>query len=341
MTRATLHVRFAGPLVTVQDNGRTGHLRYGVPASGPMDRLAMAAANIALGNAPGATTVEISMGGAVLECGEGPLTVAIAGGGFSVDHAGAMLAPWTVTTLRPGQKLNIRPGSWGSWAYLAVAGTIQCNQWLVSSATHSQSGFGGGALHTGARLEISDAETRDAREGDIAQPDFAVPTGRCHVTLGPQDHHFKEGATDLFFACPYTLTDAYDRMGVRLDGPALPLDEALSIPSEPIVRGSVQVSGDGVPTVLLADHQTTGGYPKIATVVSCDLNAVAQMRSRDTLRFVQVTPRQAIDMARDYAAKVKTYLSDISAARGNLMQRLMSENLISGVVYDDPKRSDV
>ena len=100
------------------------------------------------------------------------------------------------------------------------------------------------------------------------------------VVLGPQDQHFTTDAKRLFLSAEFALTDAYDRMGVRLQGPALTIYGSLSMPSEPVLKGSVQVAGDGVPTVLLADHQTTGGYPKIATVLACDLDEFVQLRPR-------------------------------------------------------------
>lgn len=338
MASATLSVRFAGPLVTFQDGGRTGHMRFGVPASGPMDPLAFAAANAALGNPLDATTVEVSMGGIALGCAEAPVTVAIAGGGFSVDQSGRKHAPWTVLTLQPGDKLTLRPGDWGSWCYLAVSGRLDAATWLGHTATHSMSGFGGGAIATGASIAVQDAEIREAREGDIPIPDSARPTGVAHVVMGPQEHRFESGATDIFLNGDYSLTDAYDRMGVRLQGPALPLGGSLSIPSEPILRGSVQVSGDGVPTVLLADHQTTGGYPKIATVVSADAGRMAQLRARDPVRFRQVSAAEAVGMARDHAAQTARYLAEVAIPSGSLAQRLMTNNLISGVFLEPATR---
>jgi len=121
---------------------------------------------------------------------------------------------------------------------------------------------------------------------------------------------------------------------MRLKGPELPMGEALSIPSEPIVRGSVQVSGDGVPTVLLADHQTTGGYPKIATVISPDTDCLAQYRAGQPVRFKDITSAQAVAEARSFAAQKTAYLEQISVPRGTLAQRLMRENLIHGFVFD-------
>lgn len=338
MGAATLVIRYAGPLVTVQDGGRPGHMRFGVPRSGPMDRLAMNAANVALGNNPDATVIEVSMGGLALECTDGAMSVAIAGGGFDVDHAGHKHPSWTVLQLAAGEKLTIRPGSWGSWAYLAFAGMLQTPSWLGSTATHSQSGFGGGTLQAGMSFAIAEAELRPARGGEIAQPDFRKPTGTAHVVLGPQDHHFQDGAVDALLNNPYRFTEAYDRMGVRLKGPPLPLKAALSIPSEPIVNGSLQVSGDGVPTLLLADHQSTGGYPKIATVVSSDMDGLAQMRAGDAVRFKSVSPEKAVTMAREHAQKAEDYLTQLAMPRLSLTERLLSENLISGVVDVAAKR---
>jgi allophanate hydrolase len=118
------------------------------------------------------------------------------------------------------------------------------------------------------------------------------------VVLGPQDRFFTREAIAALVGAPYRLTDAYDRMGVRLRGPQLVPEGALSIPSEPILRGSIQVAGDGVPAVLLADHQTTGGYPKIATIVSAHLDGFVQLRPHEVVRFHAVTPEEAVGLAR-------------------------------------------
>lgn len=333
MADAELSVTFAGPLVTFQDAGRPGNMRYGVAASGPMDRLAYDAAHAAIGNEPGLTAIEVSLGGLMLVCSKGSLTVAITGGDFVVEHAGQKTSSWTILTLRQGEKLAIRAGKAGSWAYLAFAGALATDVWLGSQATHSTSGFGGGAVQAGRSLVISDTEVRENRLGDITKPEF-IPNGPVRVVIGPQDQHFTSLVIEHFTSATFSVTDAYDRMGMRLSGPALELDGALSIPSEPIVRGSVQVSGDGVPTILLADHQTTGGYPKIATVISCDTDSVAQLRAGQIMRFVSITGQQSVDEVRNFVIRRKQYLEEVSIARGSLEQRLMRENLIHGFIED-------
>jgi allophanate hydrolase len=335
MTEATLRVNFAGPLVTIQDRGRAGQMRFGVANSGPMDRLSAAAANSALGNAPDATLIEVSMGGVMLECVTGALSVALAGGAFAVGRAGDAPDGWSVFALEQGDKLTIRPGKSGSWTYLAVAGTLVANRWLGSAATHSTSGFGGGQLTLGQTLTITDARVHEDRHGSIQRPDFLPEGDDIRVVMGPQDRHFSDAALAAFQSQPFALTSAFDRMGVRLSGPELSLNGALSIPSEAITRGSVQVAGDGVPTVLLSDHQTTGGYPKIATVISGDVDRISQKRAGDPVRFVPVSPKEAVQITRDAAQFRDAYLATISEPKGTLEQRLMRANLISGAIADD------
>lgn len=301
MSEAILSVTFAGPHVSIQDTGRPGLMRFGVPRSGPLDRRSFAAANMALGNPADASAIEISLGGLSLNCLSGTVSFALAGGGFIADHAGIKRGSWTIATLRAGEKLAVRPGHWGSWCYLAFAGSLQTPLWLGSAATHVLSGLGGGKLVVGQTLTVARAEQRQDREGSIPCPVAARPRHEARVTLGPQDRFFSSETLERFLAGPWQMTGAWDRMGVRLSGPSIQPDTALDMPSEPILRGSVQVAGDGVPSILLADHQTTGGYPKIATVLDCDIDSLVQLRPRDPLRFVPVSAQKAVAIARTAA----------------------------------------
>lgn len=298
MSHAKFTITHAGPQITVQDAGRAGLMRYGVPASGPMDRLAYRIANQSLGNEQGTPAIEVSLGGLTLQCTLGQVSFAVAGGSFHTILDGQLLAPWCVATVQSGQTLSIRPGRWGSWCYLAFAGKLQSRQWLGSSSTHGPSAFGGGALLTGAALLIDDTHAKQAPLGPIAIPVSARPRHRLRVVLGPQTRFFAAETIRALLSNSFALTDAYDRMGVRLSGPLLTPNAALDMPSEPIARGSVQVAGDGVATVLLADHQTTGGYPKIATILSGDLDGFVQLRSRNSVTFEAVTPMAAVAITR-------------------------------------------
>jgi len=310
---AELEVIAAGPQVSVQDGGRPGFGRFGVPQSGPMDRRALRIANLALGNPEAAAGIEVSRGGLALVCRSGPVTMALAGGGFGVWRDATPMPPWGVLTLRAGQRLDIRPGHWGSWTYLALPG-LAVQVWLGSASTHLLSGFGGGALRPGQVLRLAQAPPQPDRA--IPRPVSARPRPLIRVVMGPQDRFFDPATLADFTARSFTLTDACDRMGVRLAGPHLPPAAPLDMPSEPILRGSVQVAGDGVATVLLADHQTTGGYPKIATVLAQDIDGFAQLRPRDPVRFMAVTPESAIVTARLQAAAHARYLAQFAVKSG-------------------------
>ena len=327
MDAAALAVVAAGPHVSLQDAGRRGATRYGVPPSGPMDEVAHRVANVAVGNPPDATAIELSQGGLVLECRRGAVTVAVAGGGFVVGGSGD--DGWLVRTLRVGEVLEVRPGDWGSWAYVAVAGEIAATTWLGSTATHPPFGRGGRVLAAGDELEVRAPRVDPLLEGPLPVPQFAQPVGRYQVVLGPQADHFEPAAVDALLASGFRVTSAYDRQGVRLEGPELALRGGLSIPSEPMVVGSIQVAGDGVATVLLADHQTTGGYPKIAVVVSAQLAQFAQQRPGDVVRFEAVSAANALAATRRRIDERASHLDSVARRSPTLDARLRHHNLIS------------
>ena len=332
---ATLHVERAGALTTLQDAGRPGLLRFGFPASGPMDRFAHAAANVAVGRPSGSTAIEVSLGGIALRCADAPLTVAVCGGGFAVTCAGERRTAWSVCTLLPGDTLTVAAGPWGSWCYVAVAGDVVAHRWMGSTATHVRSGLGGGVLRAGDVIVVEHARVDDARDGAIDEPADLRPAGPMRVVLGPQLDRFAPDAAATLLGAPYVLTAAYDRMGVRLDGPRPALVDALAIPSAPIVRGSLQVDGDGLPTLLLSDHQTTGGYPVIATLVADDVDRVVQSRAGDEVRFVAVEPADAVREARLRAARRAQQLDAVAHRPGAHSARLLATNLIDGVFHEE------
>mgnify|MGYP004001361795 FL=1 len=333
MSDVEFSISFAGPLVTFQDIGRPGNMRYGVSASGPMDIVSFEAANAVLGNETKQTAIEISLGGLILQCHEGSITLAITGGDFLIEYQGQKISSWTVPTIQKGERLSVRAGKSGSWAYLAFSGKLNVKDWLNSSSTHSTSGFGGGVLKTGQKFTLTDASNQANRIGPILKPNFNT-NDLIHAVLGPQDQYFMNTAIKIFSNSIFKVSDNYDRMGMQLTGPKLELKSALSIPSEPVVKGSIQVSGDGIPTILLADHQTTGGYPKIATVISSDINRLVQLRSNQNVEFILINSNEALQKTRKFLDMKEKYLQKISTSRGTLEQRLMSENLIGGVEFN-------
>jgi allophanate hydrolase len=300
MTGAEILVAAAGPQVSLQDGGRPGLMRFGVPGSGPMDRGAFAMAAAALGLGPGAVAVEVSRGGVTFDCRAGQVRYAVAGGGFIVTRGAVSAGSWHVGRIAAGDRMEVRAGPWGSWCYVVFAGEVEAGRWFDSAATHAPSGLGGGAVVAGQVLRVTGCA--DGPVGAIRCPVWARPRAALRVVMGPQERFFPADLRAAFLTGLFRVTDAGDRMGVRLRGPALPPGGALGIPSEPIVRGAVQVSGDGVATVLMADHQTTGGYPKIACVIGADLDGFAQLRPRDAVVFRSVTPEAAVGAARVRAA---------------------------------------
>lgn len=332
MSETHLKVVGVGPLVTIQDGGRFGLMRYGVTRSGPMDRAAFAIANHAVGQPADSPAIEISLAGLRLKCLDGAVTFAIAGGGFKVAIDGKPCASWCVATLAAGAQLSVMPGTSGSWCYLAFAGRLRTRTWLGSASTFSLAGLGGGNVAGEQDLAIEGAVANPDLDGDIAVPAWTQAEAPFRIVLGPQDRHFPKSAVAALCAEEYTITEAYDRMGMRLAGPALKPASSLDMPSEPIMKGSIQVPGDGMPTVLLADHQTTGGYPKIATVISADLDRLVQLRSGARIRFARVTPEAAVAAARQARVALDQALAAAVRRGGSLSERLHNANLVGGVV---------
>ena len=304
-----LRVRAVGPVVTFTDEGRPGRLRWGVPASAPMDPGALAALRPVAG--PGAA-VEVSLGGLEVAVEGAPCTLAVAGGGFEVRRNGLDVSAPCAFAAFPGDVVRIAPRAkgGGAWAYLAATGGFDAPRWQGSAATHVASGLGGGALAKGDLIPFAAPRIDYARQGAIALPERG--DGPFRLILGPQDRHFPETAVERLFASEWRATARGNRMGMGIDGPALRPEGALSIPSEPLVRGAVQVNGEGGAVVLAADHQTAAGYPKIAVLASVDHGRFAQLRPGASFRFERITPAEGVTLAR--AAAGGTAPSDARGA---------------------------
>ena len=338
--QAALRVLSAGPGVTLQDAGRHGYLRYGVTAAGPMDPLAYATANLAVGNPAGSTAIEISLGGIALTTEAEPLAIALAGGDFaiSLDERPQPRSLWAamVLTLEPGAVLNIRAGQSGAWCYLAVAGRLVVPQLLGSNATHTRTGFGGvdgRAIRTGDCLPVEPSRGLAPSPGAIAAPWLERPPGIIRVVLGPQDDYFSAEQIAAFLDGPWRVSIKADRMAYFLDGPRLTHAKGYNIVSDGIAMGAIQVPGDGRPIVLMADRQSTGGYPKIATVIGPDLGRLAQARPGTAFRFEAVSIAEAVAARREEAAALARDIVVEPLVRTQFSSEfLLDLNLIDGVV---------
>jgi allophanate hydrolase len=323
-----LHVEAAGPLTTVQDGGRRGYMRFGVGASGAIDRFAMAAANVAVGNHADAALLETSGGGVTLRCEGSSIGFALCGGDAAATVDDRSLGNWVAGMLLPGERLRVSTGKLGNWACLAVAGRLDTPTWLGSQATHALSGLGGGIVRAGDVLVVRDPRMVE-RLGPVSI-EAKPPIETVRIVPGPQERFFAADAIARLTSTEFIATAEFDRMGRRLEGPRLhPL--AIDMPSEPAVRGALQIDGDGRTTILLADHQTTGGYPKIAVVIDPDIDRLAQLPPGRRFGFEVVSLARAIAISREGAADARDRLRRI-ATRMTFEERLRSASLVSGVV---------
>jgi biotin-dependent carboxylase-like uncharacterized protein len=297
----TLDVLDGGFLTTVQDLGRYGYQRFGVPTSGALDRWSLRAANRLVGNADGAAGLELTLAGPRLAFLV-PATIALTGADLGARLDGLPVPRWESVTVRAGAALTFTGPQEGVRAYLAVAGGLDVPVVLGSRSTYVRSKLGG---YQGRPLKAGDilcagAEHPVLQGGRRVLPPDARPTyggdHRVRVILGPQDDRFTEAGIRVFLSSRYTVTAHSDRMGSRLTGPVIEHTRGPDLVSDGTPAGAVQVAGDGVPIVLLADRGTAGGYTKIATVISADLPEFAQAAPGDTVRFeaVPVTSAHAL-----------------------------------------------
>ena len=299
-----LRVHSPGMLTTVQDAGRFDHQHRGVPPSGAMDSTALRIANTVVGNPPDAAALEMTLQGGRYEVLDEPCTLCVAGGvavlqATQPDGRSRPLAAWQAHRLQPGTLLSVGAMERGARAYLTVAGGIAVPSVLGSASTLTRAGLGGfdgRALRKGDLLPIGAGQPpawpRRCARGAVASLYAAGPIG---VVLGPQDDYFARAEIARFLAGPYTVTPQSDRMGYRLAGPVIAQRRGADIISDAIVAGSIQVPGNGQPIVALHDRQTTGGYPKIATVIAADLPRLGQFRPGQALRFEAMSLAAALN----------------------------------------------
>ncbi|MEC2224368.1 MULTISPECIES: biotin-dependent carboxyltransferase family protein [Heyndrickxia] len=295
-----------GMLTTVQDLGRSGYQKYGVVQSGAMDAFAHRIANLLAGNPENEATLEITLTGPVLEFQNDTL-IAICGSGFHAVLDGKPVGLWRPKKVKSGSELRLRQDGIGCRVYLAVSGGISVPEVLKSKSTYLRAkigGFNGRALQAGDVLETGipgkvsrqlTASLEYHSAWSVSKnmlPDYgSSPTIR--VVPGRNEDLFTAESIGTFFREPYRLSQNSDRMGYRLEGPKLAVKATQEMLSESVSFGTIQVPSGGEPIVLLADRQTTGGYPKIAQVASVDLPLLAQLKPGDELRFKKITLQEA------------------------------------------------
>jgi antagonist of KipI len=295
MTTGELHVLRPGLLTTVQDLGRWGHQASGVPVAGPMDTFSHRLANLLVGNSPDAAALEVTLIGPELEFNV-PTMVAVCGAEFDVSCNGQPVALAVSVEIARGARLQFGRRRAGARAYLAIAGGVQTAPVLGSRATHLVSRMGGlegRALMAGDRLPIE-----LVRRTDVVRraPGLNLPASgraRLRVLPGPQLEWFASEAMTTLTTVSFRVSPRSNRMGYRLEGPPLRRDRGGEPISEPLAFGAIQVPAAGEPILLMADRQTAGGYPKIASVIAADLPLAAQLAPGDFIEFVQCSRHEA------------------------------------------------
>jgi len=338
---AGLRVLSAGLHTTVQDLGRTGWQRLGVPVSGALDGVALRLGNALVGNPPGMAGLEFLYSGAELEIAADAVRIALAGSGaavLSLAEGARAVAGWQSMTLERGERIRIVLGRDAVCAYLALEGGIAVPPVLGSASTYVRGGFGGfggRALREGDVVPLALAHAPPRVELRLPTPPAGAAGDPVRIVLGPQCDCFTDEAVAALLAAEFRVSKSADRMGMRLDGPALRHRRGWDIVSDAIATGAIQVPGSGQPILLLVDHQTTGGYPKIATVISADLPVVGRRRPGDVIRFTAVTIEEAEQLAREQKHWLEEQIAALepALASGGLdLASLYAGNLISGVV---------
>jgi biotin-dependent carboxylase-like uncharacterized protein len=334
---ASLRVVDPGLAATLQDGGREGYQRFGVPVSGALDKVSLAVANTLVGNAPHEAALEVLAAGLSVQVCAHSINLAVAGtaGSFILETAHAVLRnpPFQSVTARRGDIVRFPPPKGGAVFYVAAAGGFDVPSAFGSQSTYRRAalgGFEGRALRAGDELPLrftaAPVHEAFALNVTLSSPDT------LRIMRGPNAEYFTANAFETLLATAYTIAPASDRMGIRLQG--APLERAIEgeLPSQGTTAGGLQVPTDGQPILLLADRQTTGGYPRIATVISADIAGAGRLSAGTSIRFQEVSRDKAVRLLkaqRDWLASLPSLLKPVPADFS--AERLLSNNLIGGV----------
>lgn len=314
-----LEVLAPGIHTTVQDHGRIGYQDIGVPPSGPLDRISLNLANALVGNAPGTAALEMLLQGPTLKVMAESVRLALVGcsAGIEMRSGDAEIIPaGRSVRLARGEVFRIGALRDSVCAYLAIEGGLDIPSVLGSASTYVRGAIGG---FQGRRLQPGDVVPLKLAGADV-RAEYALPSPfdlaldqPIRVVPGPQVDYFTDDAVQTFLSSDYTVSPQADRMGYRLAGPALAHVKGHDIVSDGIVTGAIQVPGSGLPIVLMVDHQTIGGYPKIATVISADIPVVARRRPGRPIRFVTVDVNQAEFLRSEQEAALRREMENLVA----------------------------
>ena len=306
-----------GLLTTIQDQGRIGYQQFGVSVSGVMDPRSAALANILVGNDEKEAVLECTMMGPHLQFNQANC-IAITGGDLMPTLDGKPIPNYTAVKVEAGQVLKFTMPKTGCRAFIAFAGGLDIPEVMGSRSTYMKAKIGG---VEGRKLAKDDVIGFRAPKAELKNMNFRsmasefVPRKEytVRVVLGPQDDYFTDAGIQTFLSEVYSVTAEFDRMGCRLEGAVIQHKEGGDIISDGIAFGAIQVPSSGQPIIMLGDRQTTGGYTKIANVISADFRILAQLKQGDKVRFEKVSVKAAQDALLTQRAALKTIRNALEA----------------------------
>jgi len=291
-----LLVQDSGPLTTVQDRGRFGYQKFGMPTAGAMDKFSYKIANLLVGNKEEGV-LEYTYNGPKLKF-EQDAIIAVTGAKSEVKLNGKNIKMWQSQYIKKGDILQILPSQKGLRGYIAFKSGFNLPETMGSKSTYLRAdlgGYEGRKLENGDVLEINNEVTKKNYTFKSLEkayrPDFSK--NKIRVIMGPQDDYFTKSGISKFLEGEFKVSNQADRMGYRLEGPKIEHEDGADIISEGIAEGSIQVAGNGKPIIMLADRQTTGGYTKIATVITVDIDLVSQKKPGDLMFFEKIDLKSA------------------------------------------------
>lgn len=290
-----------GMFSTVQDLGRYRYGPLGISPSGAADPISLRIGNLIVGNVESDAALEMTLLGGKFLFPDGGL-IALTGSDFAAAIDSRPVESWTATVITPGERLDIGPTRSGARCYLCVHGGIAVKPLLGSASTHILTGLGGfegRPLKKGDVLAVGPAHETSPLKIVPQILERLKPRKTLRATIAPQTRSFSRDSIDLFYSSTYRVTEESNRMGLRLEGPALETPQSGQMVSEGVSLGAIQVPAGGQPIILFVEQQTTGGYPKIANIISADLGSVGQLRPRDEVRFELVGPETARALIRE------------------------------------------
>jgi biotin-dependent carboxylase-like uncharacterized protein len=312
---SSFHVLNPGVLTTLQDRGRLGYEDRGVPPAGALDEMSFAIANALVGNPAGTGMLEFTLIGGQFQVGQGGCVIAVTGD-MEVFIDDQPVAPYQCHVLRSDAVVKVGRALSGARGYLAVAGGFAASPVLGSVSTLMRGGLGGfagRAIAKGDDLPLA-APSQYLPVPAQAPAQRFLPQGErqpLRVVLGPQQGHFSDAEIQRFLSESFQVSGQSDRMGYRLTGPAITHLKGFNIVSDAISTGSIQIPGSGHPIIAMHDRQTTGGYPKIATVIRADMARLGQLKPGDWLSFSEVTVEGAEDLWCERQVLLKAYLDEL------------------------------